>query len=421
MTARAGLLACAVVLALPAAAAAEDAPFIGWNPLLPSAATTFTPSQERDCPDGNPACVDRTLAEMYRRFYRLYPSCDHNAVFALTYIRVTEVYKRADRAGFFEEPRFVAHEDAVFARMYFEPYDAWASGRREHVPPAWRIAFDAARQRSVRGLGNILHGINGHVNRDMPFMLAALGLVQPNGRTRKADHDRVNQLLNQVYDDVIEEMATRFDPSTRDYDVPGTTLDNSVTFQLLPSWREAAWRHAEMLASAPTAAQRQAVADYIERYAVEQANTISGWFGYRRELGESSAARDAHCARYLRDHPIPANASGRARPAGAPRLVLPRRGLQATRGGRVAVRLACPRRRPPCSGTVSLDRGARRTRLATARFFVPRGRQRTVRLRLSRGTRAALARRRRMAVLVVVRTDGRPGSLRRSTTLRAPR
>jgi hypothetical protein len=416
---RAVVLACVVVLALPAAAAAEDAPFIAWNPLLPSAATTFTPSRETDCVDGNPTCVDRTLAEMYRRFYRLYASCDHNAVFSLTYIRVTEMYKRADRAGFFEEPRFVAHEDAVFARMYLEPFDHWAAGRREHVPLAWRIALDAGRGRSVRGLGNILHGINAHVNRDMPFMLAALGLVQPNGRSRKPDHDRVNQLLNQVYDDVIEEMATRFDPSTRDYDVPGTTLDNAVTFQLLPSWREAAWRHAEMLSRAQTAQDRQLVAEYIERYAVEQANMISGWFGYRRELGESSAARDAHCARYLRDHPIPANASrGAGRPAGRPRLALSRRGLRATRRGRVPVRLTCPRRGPACSGIASVDRRVRRIPLASARFFVPRGRQRTVWLRLRPSARTALRRRGSISVLVVVRTDGRPGSLRRSTTLR---
>ena len=88
---------------------------------------------------------------MYRRFDRLYPSCDHNSVFALIYTRVTEAIRKAVvRGDFYEEPAFLNHEDAVFARMYFEAYDAWESGDLATVPAglAARPSTPAATGRS---------------------------------------------------------------------------------------------------------------------------------------------------------------------------------------------------------------------------------------------------------------------------------
>ena len=115
------------------------------------------------------------------------------------------------------------------------------------VPPAWRVAFDAARDRAVSANGNLLLGINAHVQRDLPFVLYSVGLVRPDGGSRKPDHDRVNRILNRVTDDIIAEVARRFDPSIEDTNAP-TTLDDFVLFQSIVSWREMAWRNAELLA-----------------------------------------------------------------------------------------------------------------------------------------------------------------------------
>jgi hypothetical protein len=38
----------------------------------------------------------------------------------------------------------------------------------------------------VTGSGDLLLGISAHVNRDLPFVLASLGLVAPDGTSRKA-------------------------------------------------------------------------------------------------------------------------------------------------------------------------------------------------------------------------------------------
>jgi hypothetical protein len=230
---------------------------------------------------------------MTMRFERL--ACAHDAIFALTYLRVTEEYRRTvETPTFFDDTSFVNHEDVVFARYYFAAHDAWQQDRKAYVPPAWRVAFGAAKDRAVSAYGNLLLGINAHVQRDLPFVLYSVGLVKPDGTSRKPDHDRVNQILNRVTDDVIAEIARRFDSTIDDASLP-TTLDDLVLFQTVVSWRETAWRHAELLAHAPTADAREQVARIIEAYAESQARAIRASTQYPPLLG-GSAARDAYCA-----------------------------------------------------------------------------------------------------------------------------
>ena len=290
------LLALVVfALAWPAAAAAEDPPFVGWTALLPGLSVPYDATSPDDCIAGRVQCVDKTVREMTRRFGPLASSCDHNAIFALTYLRVTEEYRRTvESPTFFDDTPFVNHEDVVFANYYFAAYDAWKTGETAEVPPAWRIAFDAARGRSVSAYGDLLLGINAHVQRDLPFVVYSLGMVKPDGTSRKADHDRVNRILNRVTDDVIAEIARRFDPTIDDTSLP-TTLDDFGLFQLVASWREAAWRHAELLALAPTPQARELVAQEIEADAASQARVIRAGAAYPPLLG-GSAARDAFCA-----------------------------------------------------------------------------------------------------------------------------
>lgn len=293
-TLRLALLALVLfALARPATAVAEDPPFVGWSSLLPGLTLPYDVTSRDDCVAGRVQCVDKVIRQMTARLDAL--ACAHDAIFALTYLRVTEEYRRTiEVSTFFDDTSFVNHEDVVFARYYFAAYDAWAEGRTSHVPPAWRVAFEAARDRAVSANGNLLLGINAHVQRDLPFVLYTLGLVKADGTSRKPDHDRVNQILNRVTDDVIAEIARRFDPTIDDDNLP-TTLDDFVLFQTVVSWRETAWRHAELLAQAPTPESREEVARRIEAYAESQARAIRASTQYPPLMG-GSAARDAYCA-----------------------------------------------------------------------------------------------------------------------------
>lgn len=259
---------------------AEEPMFVPWSQLLPSFTTGYEPSSANDCKAGRIQCVDSVIREMERRVRPLERACSHNVMFGLMYLRTTEEYRRsATQPGFFSDPAFINHQDAVFARFYFDAWDDFYAGRP--TPDAWRIAFRAADGRKVAGLGNMLLGMSAHVNRDLPYVLAEIGLVKPDGSSRKADHDKVNEFLNLVMEPLLGEAAARFDPTVDDMQLKGTTIDETAMLQMLVGWRETAWRNAEALVNAPTPAARADVEQTIERTAAIEAHLIVAATSYK--------------------------------------------------------------------------------------------------------------------------------------------
>jgi hypothetical protein len=255
--------------------AAAEPPFISWSALLPGLTTSYQPSSSNLCAAGQLGCVDAVIQEMTTRFDALDAACDHNAIFALTYLRTTEAYRVAVvEPGFFSDPNFINHQDALFAKYYFDAWDEYRAAHLGNVPRAWQLAFKAADQKRVTGLGNMLLGMSAHVNRDLPYVLAAIGLVKPDGTSRKPDHDQVNVFLNRVVEPLIDEAAARYDPTVDDTQIDGTQLDEAALLQLLVTWREQAFRNAELLVSAPTPAARALVEQTIEQNAAIEANLL---------------------------------------------------------------------------------------------------------------------------------------------------
>ena len=335
-------LACLALLT-PAASAQDPGPaYTDWNPAqigFPSNAPT---SPRANCVHGSGHCIDRTIGEMYRRFHTVVPGCDDNNVFSLTYIRVTEDIRTAVHEGFYPDEAWLNVQDAQFARSYFLAYDNYLAGRTELVPPSWRIAFDAGRDGSVEGIGNLLLSMNAHVNRDFPFILYHAGLADSAGASYKDQHDSYNPRLRALYRPMIDELSARFDDSIDDYDVPGTTTDDEALFSVLVGWRETAWQNAQRLAAAKSDAERRQVADSIESYAISQAELIYAGSAYGP--GESTAARDARCAANGGQDPGYGRGSDVAHfRSGGPRL----------RGGRLIAPVTCPNGPGPCVGIAS--------------------------------------------------------------------
>ena len=98
-------------LARPAAAVAEDAPFVGWSSLCPG--SLFLRRRQPERLHRRPGqCVDKVIRQMTTRFEPLASSCEHDAIFAVTYLRVTEEYRRTvETPTFFDDTSFVNHED----------------------------------------------------------------------------------------------------------------------------------------------------------------------------------------------------------------------------------------------------------------------------------------------------------------------
>lgn len=270
----------------------EDPFFLNWPRLVPDAPVgDYELSTANDCKNGQFSCVDRVIAEMTKRFNAL--GCDHNSMFAFTYLLTTQEYlEAASQPGFFSDPAFINHQDALFGEYYFDQFDDWRAGRIDQVSPAWRIAFRAADREEVSGLGNLFLGMNGHVNRDLPFVLAEIGLVKPDGTSRKLDHDQVNEFLAVTNQYLLGEAAKYLDPTVGGAEVPLTTFDNATAVQVLVAWREAAWRNAERLVAAPTPEARALVAEDIERTAADTALLIREGLAYSALDLTGSALRD---------------------------------------------------------------------------------------------------------------------------------
>ena len=238
-----------------------------------AAADTTVCAKQRD------ACVDRLVTAMERNLDRLH--CDHNAAFALLYLRTTEQIRDAIHNGEFSDRPLWNQLTTAFGRYYLDAFKAWRSGHQRRAPMAWRIAFRAAKEERVSTLGDLFLGISAHVNRDLAFAYYRMGL------TNHDDHLHVNAILAAVRPTALSEITARLDPD------PITGGSSDPTLQLdIAAWRELAWNNAQRLAAAPDRAARREVAHDIDRHGVWMARRIRAAL---RATEATNARRDAFC------------------------------------------------------------------------------------------------------------------------------
>jgi hypothetical protein len=280
-----------IALALAAPAAASQDPNPPWPQLLPPRPVTDTtqPGPVPHCRRARMRCIDYNIARMRRLASRL--GCDHRAVFATTYLLLTKQIRATLRRDphYFHDRRWLIYEDTVFANFYFRAFRA--DERGEPVPPAWQVAFDNARSGDDNAGQDMLLGINAHVQRDMPFVVATVGLRTSKGETRKPDHDVVNNILSDAYEPIVAAIGARYDSLVQISNASWDPVDDIAGLEMVKGWREGVWRNAERLVEARTESERQQVIDSIETNAATWAHLIADEQvpGYR-------AQRDAYCA-----------------------------------------------------------------------------------------------------------------------------
>lgn len=288
-----GLVVALLVLAIfPSAASAQYLdPTPPWPQLLPPAPTgdPRQPGAVPGCERPSPTCLERVIRELRTRRDRL--GCDHRAVFATTYLIVTETTLDALRRDpdFFDDPDWLILLDALFADYYFRVLDTWTAGWP--VPEAWQIAFRTAAVGDANAAQDMLLGINAHVQRDQAFVIAELGTRRADGASRKPDHDRFNELLRRSYEPIVREIGRRYDPIVSTTNASWHPVDDVAGLELVAGWREDVWRNAEALVSAATPQQRALVAERIERNSAAWARAVAEQPqqpGYRE-------FRDAYC------------------------------------------------------------------------------------------------------------------------------
>jgi hypothetical protein len=267
---------------------------VNWVQYLPPVASSneVQPGPVANCKRPRPRCI-RVVIERLRGAQERF-GCDHRAVFATTYLVLTETLLEALRRDrdLVADRKYLFTEDALFANFYFRTLRV--ANRGGEVPPAWEIAFETARSGEVNAGQDMLLGINAHVQSDMPFVIAALGLRTPDGESRKPDHDATNAVLAEAYQRVVDEVERRYDPMLAITNPDGVPLDDTAGLELVRNWRERVWRNAERLANAGSAAERRRIAAEIESHAADWARGIAAF----QRPGER-ARRDAYCEAQL--------------------------------------------------------------------------------------------------------------------------
>ena len=265
---------------------------VHWESFLPAmeSPSNVQPGKVPFCRKATYRCVDAQIKRMKRLQREM--GCDHRAVFTTTYLELTRQYRSDLSAGMKKQLmdlKYLYREVAVFANVYFETFKRFKRG--EDVPPAWRIAFETARDGNVNAAQDMLLGINAHVQNDMPFVIAALGLRTKDGRTRKPDHDLVNDVLDRAYDRVVGEVSRRYDPFVSTTNSSAHPGDDVLGLEMVRGWRENVWRNAERLANATSDAEREAIAEDIRTRAADWARGMA-----TPQTPGDRERRDSYCA-----------------------------------------------------------------------------------------------------------------------------
>ena len=268
-----------------------EASVSAWSDMAATFKPGVDPASANACTRGDRGCLDLVRGEMQRRLKPLADSCDHDALFATMYLRMTERIIDAYDEGRFKDPAATSHITAWFATYYFRAYDDWHGGRPAAVPDAWRQAFEAADDRTVRALGDLLLGMNAHVSRDLPFVVEdVLPGAQP---VIDPDYALVNTLIADLSPGVLRELADQYDPSLFAAAVPLGLGGATSVGELVTLWRTQSWERGNAIKAAKPADRGALVAE-VEEDARSRAEAASTELRLVPGL-ERTAQRDAYC------------------------------------------------------------------------------------------------------------------------------
>ena len=197
--------------------------------------------------------IDALIERMEALLGPLEEAGDARRYFHATYLRTTRAVRDALRAGLFSDPEWVERWDVAFADLYLDALTADRDGRA--VPRPWTVAFRAARdQPSAPALRHVLLGMNAHINYDLPQALLAVistgEFADPavTGR-RRADHERIDEVLSRQVGVEDEELARVGGPRSRTDTLLGPA-NQAASRRFLRESRAKVWHNAVALNAA---------------------------------------------------------------------------------------------------------------------------------------------------------------------------
>lgn len=187
---------------------------------------------------------------------------DRRAIFVTLYRVVSTAMRTHVRNGAFVDPAWVHRYAVAFGNLFRTAVTAYDEGRRDMVPKAWQICFDAAKAGRGLVLQDMFLGVNAHVNNDLPLALSAVS-IDPDRPNRHKDHAAVNAVLGSVTEEATTRIAALYAPGLPALDLAAGQADETVSLFSLELARDSAWEAAVSLANARTSLERDLVVRLI--------------------------------------------------------------------------------------------------------------------------------------------------------------
>jgi Family of unknown function (DUF5995) len=198
--------------------------------------------------------IDEVIAQLDDIIASAIANQSRLGLFAALYRQVTLKVKQGIAAGAFEDGPRMTTLDATFASRYLDALATWEAGGA--TSQCWQLAFDDCQRTDLILIQYLLLGMNAHINLDLG-VAAATVCPGPALAGLHTDFDRINQILAALVDRVKQVLA-EFSPLMHLLGTGGPLgdklEDELVNFSMTEA-RDDAWRHAQLLAPLPAAAQ----------------------------------------------------------------------------------------------------------------------------------------------------------------------
>jgi hypothetical protein len=162
------------------------------------------------------------------------------------YVAMTRTIDAEVKSGGFEDARFLAHLDVVFADRYLAAVDASKDGKS--MPSAWAPLFADRERAGIAPIQFALAGCNAHINFDLAVALAEawqeLEVTPKSDSPQHRDFLKVNGILVAVEAKMKKELDAGLVGVA---DEALGRLDDVLAMWSMERARDAAWTHAEVL------------------------------------------------------------------------------------------------------------------------------------------------------------------------------
>jgi hypothetical protein len=210
--------------------------------------------------------VAAVIARMETGLAELVATRDGRRHFHATYLRTTRAVADEIARGGFVDGDWMRRWDVAFAGFYLDALDADRAG--DPVSGPWRVAFDAARDRSdLPPLRHVLLGMNAHINYDLPqALLAVISSAEFDDAAllarRAADHRHVDDVLLARVAAEDDELTAQGAQSLLDRLL--RPFNRAGTRRFLAEARAKVWHNATVLDGARRAGRYEAVLADLE-------------------------------------------------------------------------------------------------------------------------------------------------------------